>query len=74
MSTLVIHRLTTCVLALGMFIASEANAADAPCHDCAVATINANIQVAKLHPSVTAVQLVCNLRAQITSVEVPSCR
>jgi hypothetical protein len=56
MSTHAIHRLTTCIATLGLIMASEA---DAACDNCAVATINANIQVANLHPSVTAVQLVC---------------
>jgi hypothetical protein len=56
MNTWSIHRLTICAAALGLVIASEANAA---CPDCAVATINANIQVTNLHPSVTALQLVC---------------
>jgi hypothetical protein len=56
MNTWSIHRLTICVATLGLIMMSEANAA---CPGCAVATINANIQVTNLHPSVTAVQLVC---------------
>ena len=56
MNTRAIRRLTTCVVTLGLIMASQA---DAACNNCAVATINANIQVTNLHPSVTAVQLVC---------------
>jgi hypothetical protein len=51
-----IHRLTLCLATLALVAASEANAA---CADCATVTINANLHITQLHPSVTAVELVC---------------
>jgi hypothetical protein len=59
MATGAVYRLTVCLAALGLAVASDATSATAACADCATVTFNANLQVTKLHPSVTAVELTC---------------
>jgi hypothetical protein len=59
MTTSTLYRLTVCLAALGLAVASDAAAAAAACADCATVTFNATLQVTKLHPSVTAVEFSC---------------